>query len=162
MKHGKMEKGYRDGMTMVELLVVMGILIILATAVRFFPIGFFYTQSINDDAMKIAFTLRGARDRSVVQKDASAWGVHFVNATGGVDYYQVFKGDTYGTGTVVERVELNGTVQFLTPPSASSTDVMFSKIYGLPSGAGSLILSLISRPATTKTVTVLANGQIQY
>lgn len=152
----------RSGLTLIELLVVMGIAIVMAAAIGFFPIGFFYTRSLDDDASKIAFTLRGARDRAVVQQDAGAWGVHFVNPPTGGDYYQVFRGDTYGTGTVIEKIALNETVQFTVPPVSSTTDVLFSKIYGLPSGASSVIISLISKPATTHTVTILASGQIQY
>jgi hypothetical protein len=144
------------------MIIVMGIFIVLAATVRFFPIDFFYARSLDDDAAKIAFTLRGARDRSVTQQDAGAWGVHFVNPASGGDYYQVFRGDTYAVGTVVEQINLNETVQFTTPPVSSSTDVLFSKINGLPSGASSVILSLISKPATTHTVTVLTSGQIQY
>lgn len=162
MNNGKGKKKYRSGLSLMEVIIVMGIFVVLVTTIRFFPIDFFYTRSLDDDAAKIAFSLRGARDRAITQTDASAWGVHFVNATSGLDYYQVFKGDTYGAGTVVERINLNETVQFSNPPAVSSTDVMFSQIDGLPSGAGSIIIALISKPATIRTVTVLGNGQIQY
>ena len=145
-----------------ELIVVMGRFALLAGAIKFFPIDFFYARSLDDDAAKVAFTLRGAHDRSVTQDSASAWGVHFVNPASGGGYYQVFKGDTFGTGTVVEKINLNETIQFASPPSASSTDVMFSKIYGLPSGASFIILSIISKPATIHTVTILTSGQTQY
>lgn len=147
---------------MIELVVVMGIFIMLAATVRFFPIDFFYAQSLNDDAAKIAAVLRGARDRSVTQEAASAWGVHFVNNATGPDYYQVFRGDNFATGTVTERVNLNETVQFVSPPSASTTDVMFSKMSGLPTGASSIIISLIARPSNSKTLTIVGSGQIQY
>lgn len=152
----------RSGMTLMELVVVMGIFIAIAAAARFFPIDYFYARSLDDDVSKVAFALRGAHDRAVTQDSGMAWGVHFVNGASGNDYYQVFKGDTYAAGTVVEQVNLNETVQFTAPPAASSTDVLFSKVTGLPSGASSIILSLISKPATTRTVTVLTSGQIGY
>ncbi len=145
-----------------ELIVVMGIFIVMAATIRFFPIDYFYTRSLDDDASKISFALRGAHDRAVTQDSGSAWGVHFVNPASGTDYYQVFKGDTYAAGTVVEQINLNETVQFTNPPTSSSTDVLFSKIYGLPSGTGSIIISLISKPTMTHVVNVLASGQIQY
>lgn len=150
------------GITMIELVVVMGIFAILAVSVRFFPIDLFYAKSLDDDATKIAFALRGAHDRAVAQEGASAWGVHFVNGPSGGDYYQVFEGDSFAAGVVAERVNLNETVQFLTPPSSSSSDVLFAKMTGLPSGASSLIISLVSKPSATKTISILSNGQIQY
>ncbi|OGM94687.1 hypothetical protein A2524_02175 [Candidatus Wolfebacteria bacterium RIFOXYD12_FULL_48_21] len=150
------------GMSLIELVIVMGIFIVLVTSIRFFPIDFFYAQSLSDDATKIAFTLRGTRDRAVAQDSESMWGVHFVNEATGTDYYQVFMGDTFASGAVVERVNLNETVQFTAPPSASSTDVLFSKLSGLPTGSGSLIISLISDPTKTKTITILGNGQVDY
>lgn len=153
---------YREGVTLIELVVVMGIFVMLAATIRFFPIDFFYVQSLNDDAAKVASVLRGARDRSVTQEGASAWGVHFVNNATGTDYYQVFKGDTFATGIVTERINLNETVQFVTPPSASTTDVMFSKMSGLPTGASSIIISLIVKPSAVKTITIVGSGQIKY
>lgn len=163
MKIKERKNEYRSGVTLMELVVVMGMFIVVAAAVRFFPVDFFYNRSIEDDAAKIAFTLRGARDRAIVQDTGNAWGVHFVNQAGTQgDYYEVFKGDTYGTGTVVEKVNLNETVQFSLPVVASSTDILFAKVTGLPSGAGSVIISLISKQTTTRTINVLTSGQIQY
>ena len=152
----------KSGMSLVEIIIVMGIFVVLVASIRFFPIDYFYAQSLNDDATKIAFALRGARNRAVAQDSGSAWGVHFVNDAAGADYYQVFKGDAFASGTVFERVNLNETVQFTSPPSASSTDVTFSKVGGLPTGASSLIISLISEPTKTKTITILGTGQVDY
>ncbi|EKD23785.1 MAG: hypothetical protein ACD_81C00184G0008 [uncultured bacterium] len=156
------KKETRAGMTLVEIIVVMGIFVVLAASVRFFPIDYFYAQSLEDDGTKIAFTLRGARNRAVAQEAESKWGVHFVNSATSTDFYQVFKGDTYALGTVVERINMNETVQLVTPPSASSTDIIFSKLAGLPTGGSSIIISLVSNPSITKTVTILGTGQIEY
>lgn len=152
----------RTGLSLIEIIVVMSIFIVLAASIRLFPIDYFYEQSLNDDAAKIAFTLRGAHDRAVAQERQNAWGVHFVNGPTGIDYYQVFVGSTFAGGTVVERVSLNETIKFDTPPASSSTDIIFSKMSGLPTGASSIIISIITKPSSSKTITVLANGQIQY
>lgn len=140
----------------------MSIFIILAASVRFFPIDFFYARSLDDDAAKIAFALRGAHDRAVNQEQASAWGVRFTNNASGGDFYQVYKGDSFPSGTVVERVSLNETVQMTSPVSGATADVQFAKMTGLPTGAGSIIISLIAKPSVSKTITVLSNGQVQY
>lgn len=162
MKNEKEKKEYEGGISLIEIVVVMGIFIVLVASIRFFPIDYFYARSLEDDATKIAFVLRGARDRAVAQDSGSMWGVHFVNDAAGMDYYQVFMGNTFASGLVVERINLNETVQFVSPPSASSTDVLFSKSSGLPSGASSLIIALISEPTDTKTITILGNGQVEY
>ncbi|AKM78747.1 MAG: hypothetical protein UY31_C0011G0003 [Candidatus Wolfebacteria bacterium GW2011_GWE1_48_7] len=156
------DKACRAGVSLIEVIIVMGIFVVLAAAVRFFPIEYFYAQSLEDDASKIVFTLRGAYNRAVTQDQASAWGVRFVNGASGVDYYQVFKGDSFATGTVVERINLNESIQFTTPPAASSTDVLFAKMSGLPTGGGSIIISVITEASSSKMITVLPNGQIQY
>lgn len=149
-------------MSLIEIIVVMGVFLILIATIRFFPIDFFYARSLEDDAAKIAFALRGAHDRSVTQDSASAWGVHFVNATSGADYYQVFKGNTFETGTAVEQINLNETVQFSMPPAASSTDVLFVKMTGMPTGVGSIVISSVAKPELSKTITILGSGQINY
>lgn len=158
----KMKSPYRAGVTMVELIVVMGIFVLLAASIRFFPMEYFYAQSMDNDAAKIAFVLRGAHDRAVMQEQESAWGVHFVNEATEADYYEVFSGDDFASGTVIERVNLNEAIEFVQPPTASTTDVLFSKMTGLPTGAGSIIISIITKPSVSKTITVLGNGQIQY
>ena len=127
-----------------------------------FPVGYFYARSLDDDATKIAFALRGAHDRAVAQEAGSAWGVHFVNTAGGDDYYQVFRGDTYALGTIVEKININNVVHFTVPPDASSTDIVFAKQSGLPTGGGSLIIALRSDPTKTKTITIMGTGQISY
>lgn len=151
-----------SGFSLVEVIVVMGIFVMIIASIRFFPIDYFYARSLEDDAAKIAFTLRGARDRAIAQEQASAWGVHFVNGASGVDYYQVFKGNTFASGTVVERVNISEAIQLTSPPSASSTDIVFAKMTGLPTGASSIIISIIKKPSSSKTITVPGNGQIQY
>lgn len=161
-KYYKKSSFCRAGVTMIELIVVMGIFVVLAASIRFFPMEYFYAQSMDNDAAKIAFALRGAHDRAVIQEQGSAWGIHFVNEATESDHYEVFMGDTFATGTVIERINLNEAIEFVDPPVASTTDVLFTKMTGLPTGAGSIIISVISKPATTKTITVLTNGQIQY
>ncbi len=150
------------GFTLVELLIVMGILVVMAMALKFFPIDYFYEKSLADDAAKIAFMLRATRDKSITQDSGGQWGAHFVNPASGVGYYNVFMGTSYAGGSVVSTTTLNETSQFVSPPSASSTDVLFAPVSGLPSGAGSIILSIIAKPATTKTITIMSSGQVQY
>lgn len=153
---------YRAGISLMEIIVVIGIFAVLAASVSFFPAGFFREKSLGDDAVKIAFTLRSARNRAVAQESGSKWGVHFVNNASGGDYYQVFKGDAFASGTIVERINLNESVQFVSPASAASIDVLFEKMSGLPPGASTIIISLIGDPTKTKTITIFGNGQVDY
>jgi len=139
----------------------MGIVVIIAVFLTPQFLGFFYQSQLEGDVSKITAVLRGARDKSITQEDGFGWGVHFVNSGGAGGHYILFKGGSY-PGVDVSRINLNSNINFSSIPSGSSTDVIFSKMFGLPSGVNSLIISVISRPDLFSIINITSSGEIQY
>ncbi len=149
------------GFTLVETVLVIVIVAILATFASFNLYGSYQNQQLQSDAEEIAYALRGARDNSVNQKNSDEWGVHFDNAASPTGFFAVFEGANYASGKNIVRTNLSSSVIFKNPPVASSTDIIFSKMAGLPSSAASIIISL-NNSSSTKAITVNSSGEISY
>lgn len=150
------------GISLIEVLIVMVIIVLIAMFIVPKFLDYYYQDQVRGDSLKIAATLRAARDKSRMQEDNQSWGVYFVNSSSGTDYFILYKGAPYsGSSVNVQRVNLNPNVQFSTPPSSSTLDVSFNKMTGLPASTASIIISLINNP-TSATISVLGSGEVQY
>jgi len=159
----------RSAFTLVELLITIGILAILAGIGFISIVNYREQQDLTSTTQEIVEVLRNAQNRSLSQEATSttgtggSWGVYFENPNGdGNDFYELFQGSSYASGTVVSRSNLPFNVQFNIPASGSSSTVIFSPITGLPDSATTIKISLISNPTSSSTIMVNANGKIQY
>ncbi len=150
------------GFTLIELLIVISIVAILATIISLNLSGFSKSQSVVNDASKIAFVLRGARDKSISQENANQWGVYFENSANDDGFYALFEGPSYASGTTAFKKSLSPSVKFINPASGSTTTIPFAKVTGLPSGTSSVVISSKSNEAISKTLIINSNGEIQY
>lgn len=137
------------GFSLIELLVVIGIMIVLSSFSFLSLRGFRDTQDIEDTAMEIVSALHAAREKSLTAEDESLWGVHFVNSATGTDSYEIFKGSAYAPSEVVQTISLRTTADFLIPPSGASADVTFNQVTGYPQ-----VSSIIRVSGTVSTTTV--------
>ncbi|MDI6717891.1 MAG: prepilin-type N-terminal cleavage/methylation domain-containing protein [Patescibacteria group bacterium] len=154
-------KNLKRGFSLIEVLIVI-IMIITIISIGSFEISSFYRrQNLNDSVSKIAFALRGAREKAISQENGQQWGIHFDN-TESSGFYALFSGDTYSFSNAYERIGLNENIKFLNPPQGFSIDVKFSKFTGLPSTSSSIIISLISNPSDLKTINMNSNGEVLY
>lgn len=146
---------------MIEFLIVVGILAGISTAIALNLVNIRSERNLDLDARKLVATLHETKNRSVTQQDSNQWGVHFENSTSSIDFYQVFYGASYASGTVVSRANLSSGVRFLTPADGMTEDVIFAKITGLPDAPKSVTIETTSGSAST-TVSINAQGVISY
>ncbi len=151
----------KRGFTLIELLLVISITIALGTITGLNLYGIYIRRNLNSDIQKVVYVLRTARDNSINQEQVSQWGVHFENPTSGQGFYVLFRGDSYSAGVSSLRKTLGQGVQFTSPPSGSSADVIFSKLTGLSSTASPIIISLISDATASGTISI-TTSTIQY
>jgi len=156
-----MESKNVSGFSLLELLIVIGIMAILGTFLSLNLFGLSQRKNIDSDTQKIAYILRSAHDKSVEQESSSQWGVHFENPTTGTGFFAVFSG-SYSSSSVSSRINLSSSDVFLNPSRGNYLDVVFLKESGLPSSTSSIIIALDSNNAVSSTITILPEGQVKY
>ncbi len=151
-----------SGLSLIEILVVLAIVV----AITFFAVlnlsGTYRQKALENDAAKIVFSLRTAKEKSISQQDGNQWGVHFENSADKIGVYAVFAGSGFSTSTSIIYKNLDPSVQFIIPGQGSSVDIFFSKVYGLSSVSTSIIISLRSDSSNQRVIGITQNGGIQY
>jgi len=146
------------GFTLLELLMVIGIIAILAAA-GFGVYGNFVENVQLEAAEKnIIFDLKNVRSRSMAGESELKWGIHFVGSTS-TDYYELFSTPTdYSSAstTIEETVFLQSGTVFTSPSSGSTTDAIFNKITGTATSTS----VTISSDGETKTINISSIGSV--
>lgn len=148
--------------TLIELLLVIGIIAIVSVVSFINLFGYRGQQEIDLAVREIVIILRNSQDRSISQESDNRYGVHFENSVSAGGFYDLFSGVSYATGTVISKNSLWPTIQFSDPTSGNSKDVLFSPVTGLPNSSSTIIISLKRDASILKTITISANGQIQF
>ena len=121
------------GLTLIEVLISILILMILALSIPF-GIDFYKRQELENQAQQILQTLRRAQLKSMAVELSSNFGVYF-----GQNSYILFKGDSYSQRDsqydevfeIPEILEISGL-----------SEIVFLKFQGIPNSTGTIILSL--------------------
>ncbi|OGY56642.1 MAG: hypothetical protein A2119_00365 [Candidatus Colwellbacteria bacterium GWA2_46_10] len=108
----KIQKGF----TLVELLIVMGILAILAVVATSNYFAYRNRVNIDGEGSKAVEYFREAITRARSQQDGVDWAIHIDN--GASDYYELLSGGA--TGTPVDRIYLSSGVAFTATTSSST------------------------------------------
>jgi len=147
----------RVGLSMVELIITIGVMAIVVSAGFVNLRNFQGKNALSNEADSIVAVLRRAQQNAVGQENASAWGVKFFNQVSGGDYYQVFYGASYATGTADSIKYLSLGLKFTSPTSGNSTEILFVKGTGLTNVA-TVVIAESKDLSNTKTVSVNALG----
>ncbi|MBI2506827.1 MAG: prepilin-type N-terminal cleavage/methylation domain-containing protein [Candidatus Colwellbacteria bacterium] len=151
-----------DGFSLAELLVAISIMAIIA-AVGFSSFaGFRNKKSVEGEVTKLVAVAREVMELSKSQTDGSGWGLHLANPTGaGNDFYEVWKGASYASGTTTERLNLGGSVGFTDPADGATKDIIFAKVTGLPTASTTIIIQSLTGGGTA-TINIDSWGKVDY
>ncbi len=145
------------GFSLLELLIVIAIIAVLGTVGAGFYRGFVKSVEIQSISKTIAGDLRLVRSKSMIGEGGVKWGAHFVNVSGGSQYYELFSTPTnYAGGTVTSTTTLSSGVTFSDPSSGASKDVIFTKISGTTTPSTVVLLS----ESTYATTTISSIGTV--
>ena len=137
----KNNKIAKAGFTLVELLLVIGITLAMATAAAAPIYGNLQgLAQVNEATANIIQTLRVARERAVAGVNDSPHGVFLDMNVGGSDSITLYQGSSFaGRDTSLDRVIPLAPVLELT--STTDADINFSQGLGMPNTTGVLSLT---------------------
>lgn len=150
-----------SGFSLLEILLVIAILSIVATAISPFLFGGKTSIEVEEEAKKIAGVLKIGQNKAMTMENGSAWGVHFDNVTSSLPLYYLFEGNSYATGTSTNQYYLSSGIIFQAPIAGTSTDAIFNKRTGNLSSNTSTTITIKSlSPAIINSIIIMPNGRI--
>jgi len=144
-----------SGFTLIEILVVLGITIILATGGFLSLWNLKKQQSLRLSAESMVAFVRDAEQRSISQDQGLGWGIHFENSATDRDSYWRFAGAD--PSVISEKIVLPPGVDMDSP----TDDVFFAKVSGLPDAMTVVKIKLSGDDSSTKTIIINAQGTIE-
>jgi prepilin-type N-terminal cleavage/methylation domain-containing protein len=154
----------RRGFTLIELILVIGIIVILGFLVLPNIIGRRSSSALQITAKELAATLREASARALAESSSSAWGVRVDNVVSSSPFFAEFAG-TYSTSTVVVRISLPSGVKYATSsvPLGSALEILFGQGTGRPSATATINLILNSGGLVqSSSISVNSVGAVSY
>lgn len=157
MKNVKYEKQNSLGITLIELVITIGILIILSTmAIPFF--WYFQKKSdLNNNTEEIVNILRLAQNKTLASESASNYGVYFES-----DKFVLFKGTNYdplsednNIRNLSENLEIYEIIL-----TGGGLAIVFDRVVGTTSQFGSISLRLKTNPSKSQTIYIENSGQV--
>lgn len=126
----------KNGFTLIEVLIVIGIIIILSAATLPLYSNLQISSQLNDGNLLIIQTLRTAREKSLVGYNDSSHGVKFLSNS-----FILYQGSSYATrNSFYDRItELSPVLSIST--TLTNDEINFSKGLGEPNNIGTIILS---------------------
>ncbi len=119
------------GFTLVEIMVVMAIIVIVSLLIGIYLTTFSKERHLRSTAGTIVSLLRSAQQRSLIQENGKYWGVKFENLTTDNRYTLFSATDTALLDfSAITVVYLRRFLEFLQPPVAGNSVIIFDKISG--------------------------------
>lgn len=145
------------GFTLLELLVVVGIITILAGVGIFSYINQQKAKLLDMSVQEVVGYLRYAQQKSMVQEGGNQWGVHFENPASGDDFYALYTGTSYSSPE--ETRYLPNGIEFTTPGDNETIDISFYKLIGDSMGGVVTICGYFNQCVS---ITISSSGLIFY
>jgi prepilin-type N-terminal cleavage/methylation domain-containing protein len=153
----------QKGFTLVEILIVILIMVALGTIGGMRLLRTERATAFDVARDRIVAEVRGTMARSRAQENGEQWGMHFENPVGAKDFFEVWSGSDYATGTKKPPVYLEDGIVFSDDLAVegSSKDIVFAKITGLPAAAETITIQS-EGTSTEVTITISTYGKIEF
>lgn len=146
------------GFTLIEILVVVALIALLATAVVVSTVSFRSQIDLNTAAQNILNTLRIARAKTLASESASQYGVYFESGQ-----YVLFKGTSYNPpASDNEFHSLPSGFEIANVSIGGGNEAIFQRLTGITSQSGSVDVRQISDPAKSKTIVIDPSGEVAF
>ena len=145
------------GFTLMEVLIVLAMLAIIASATLFFSISFFQREILDSERSQLVVILQTARAQSMQNIAGVKHGVA-INPNN-ASQYVVFAGDSYAQADESELVAINHSpnIKFST---STPIEIVFEQLSGQANYDGEITIYDVSRPGSSTTITINYEGAI--
>lgn len=138
------------GLSLIEILVAITVVLILFASILFFGLDFYKSQQLETHTQGILQALRRAQLKAVAIEGDSSFGVYITN-----DNYTLFKGTSYQNRDP-QYDEVSDLPTIITV-SDSPKEITFSKLKGKPNLIGDII---INSDGLTQTININEVGRM--
>lgn len=158
---------HQKGYTLIELMIVIGIIAILSTVSFLNLVGYEARRDLESTTKRIAALFRDAQSRSVTQEGGKAWGV-FIDDAVLPAKFQLFQRDVGCAFTSQASVVLLSS-RFASPtlvPIGYAKTICFEPVTGFLTTAAvpepaTINIDLASGGGTPRTIKIYNNGRIE-
>lgn len=142
------------GFTLIEMLVVIGIVIVVAFIVVPISVVQLQGNKLESETKKLKSSMHNQQQYAYSAREDSAYGIVFNSGN-----YVLYQGDSYATATVTETIDLTNEVDIVQINFAdSSSEVNFAKNEFRPSTTGNIV---ISDGINSYTININSQGLIE-
>ncbi len=152
----KLKNNFRQGFTLVEILIVIGVIVILTSIMSVSILNFKNKQALENSTNMIISTLNDARAKTLASVNNNQYGVHIQN-----DKVVIFTGGTYSSSTISNENFFYESPVSMTALSLNGggSDIKFDRLKGSTSQYGTITIALPG--STSRNITVASTGTIQ-
>jgi Tfp pilus assembly protein FimT len=161
MKNYNSKLGKSKSFSLVEILIIIGIMAVLI-AIAIPSYRFFQKETdLNNSTEEIINTLRLAQNKTLASEGPSRYGVYF-DAVSTPDQYTLFKGTSYASrdNPADEIHKLANSLEISDINLSGGSEIVFDRILGTTSQFGSVSIRLKDTPDKIKTIYVENSGQV--
>ncbi len=144
----------KRGMTILEIVIVLGILAILALVLARPFLAFRDEQVLASAAEQVFAMVNEARADTLAAKNDMQYGVHFESARSVYFLGSVFSEVGVGNEIFSFPARISGTANL----NGGGSDVVFARLTGKAAGYGSIVLILNNNGSTTRTIVISEAG----
>lgn len=146
----------KAGLTLIELLISLGIIFLLAALGLSSFVQSRNIRDLSSSGQNALSVLRQAQSRALAGENNSAWGVHLETSQ-----FVLFRGSTYTGASFTKNFLLPSAIEIANISLAGGgSDVVFNRIDGSTTQAGTFDLRVRSAPTTVFAVTVDGSGKV--
>ncbi|MHB0978355.1 MAG: pilus assembly FimT family protein [Minisyncoccota bacterium] len=146
------------GFTFIELIVTVAIFSVAVSAILNSFGQLNQNQVINKNTELVATILREARSLTLASRGGNQYGAHLESSQ-----VVLFRGSVYSSSdpdNIYYPLNTLGNISVITLAGGGS-DVVFDRLTGDTSQSGTINLSLIADPSSTRTITISGTGLIE-
>jgi prepilin-type N-terminal cleavage/methylation domain-containing protein len=154
----------RKGFTVVELVLVLGIVAVVSVVSFVGLTGRKGTVQLEGVVKQMGSMLREAQSKSLSQVSGTTWGVVFDNTTTSEAFYGSFSGASYTSTSSTSYYRLPTNIHYATStiPAGSKRTIYFSQLSGLPSTTTSIGVFIDTPGSPSSTISVNPSGAISF